>query len=104
MSQIGPHFIHVPLRQCREYTLAIEAVEVQGMIARFVHCDVYKWGARTREKILADLNRLQEMCGPIFCYQRANDKKFARFVEMMGFKPLEPVEVASEKLTIYSRG
>lgn len=84
--KIGPHYLHVPLRICDEYTLSIEAVQVGGEPMRFIHCEVRRWSARVAVKLRHDVITLAGAIGaPLYAYKLEPDDKWRSFVALFGF-------------------
>lgn len=72
----------VPVVTREDYCIMFE--EVRGH--RFVHCDIYKWNKKVRNKLLQDAySLLREQDRPILAIHDAGDDKHLKFLTMMGF-------------------
>lgn len=105
MNRLGPHFLHVPLKDCAAYTLSIEAVEAGGEVMRLLHCIVREWSATTARLIAADVNMLHAICAaPLYVMKGEVDEKFRAFVGLYGFAPCADLEIAGRRVEAFRRG
>jgi hypothetical protein len=105
VNRLGPHFLHVPLKDCAAYTLSIEAVEVDGEVMRLLHCVVRDWSATTARLVAADVSTLAALCqAPLYVMKSEVDEKFRAFVGLYGFAPCADVEIAGHRVEVFKRG
>jgi hypothetical protein len=71
----------------------------------WLHTDVFKWSSEVKTKYLEDLNLLQYLVNmPLVAMVEEDNKKLAKFAEIIGMKVLDKVSLNNGKVGyVYTR-
>ncbi len=79
--------LRVPVINNVDYTVYVQALNLNDTPMVFVHCDVRNWNRIIAKRLISDWKLFVDLFnGPLFAHNEQDDEKHRKFLALFGFE------------------